>query len=72
MTDSNNTYYIGSGDYFGKCKADDKFHNEMLPFLEKLDIGKYNIDTIAEMVSEIYSLAYNDGYDNCEHEVAEN
>lgn len=68
---SNKKYYIGSGDYFGKCNADNTFHYEMLPLLKKLKIKETDIDKIANLVSEIYSLAYNDGYDNCEHEVAE-
>ena len=25
----NKTYYIGSGNFFGKCEASDKFHKEM-------------------------------------------
>lgn len=65
------TYYIGSGDFFGKCKASDKFHNEMLPLLSKLKIKKTDIDKIANIISEIYNLAYNDGYDNAEHELSE-
>lgn len=68
---SNKKYYIGSGDYFGKCKADDTFHYEMIPLLKKLNIKETDIDKISKIVSEIYSLAYNDGYDNCEHEVSE-
>lgn len=31
---SNKTYYIGSGNYFGKCDATDKFHKELLPLLK--------------------------------------
>lgn len=68
---TNKTYYIGSGNYFGKCEATDKFHKEILPLLKKLKIKETDIDKIANLVSEIYSLGYNDGYDNCEHEVAE-
>lgn len=68
---SNKKYYIGSGNYFGKCKATDTFHNEMLPLLKKLNIKETDIDKISKIISEIYSLAYNDGYDNCEYEVSE-
>lgn len=64
-------YYIGSGDFYGKCEASDKFHREMLPLLSKLKIKETDIDKIANMVSEIYGLAYNDGYDNAEHENVE-
>lgn len=67
----NKTYYIGSGNFFGKCEASDKFHKEMLPLLSKLKIKEADIDKIANIVSEIYSLAYNDGYDNAEHEASE-
>lgn len=77
----NKTYYIGSGDFFGKCEASDKFHKEMLPLvtsllemlplLSKLKIKETDIDKIANIVSEIYGLAYNDGYDNAEHEASE-
>lgn len=58
---TNKTYYIGSGNYFGKCEATYKFHNEMLPLLKKLNIKETDIDKIANLVSEIYSLGYNDG-----------
>lgn len=67
----NKTYYIGSGDFFGKCETSDKFHKEMLPLLSKLKIKETDIDKIANIVSEIYGLAYNDGYDNAEHEASE-
>lgn len=70
----NKTYYIGSGDFFCKCEASDKFHKEMLPLLSKLKIKETDIDKIANIVSEIYGLAYNDGYDgydNAEHEASE-
>ena len=67
----NKIYYIGSGNFFGKCEASDKFHKEMLPLLSKLKIKETDIDKIANIVSEIYGLAYNDGYDNAEHEASE-
>lgn len=67
----NKTYYIGSGNFFGKCEASDKFHKEMLPLLSKLKIKEADIYKIANIVSEIYSLAFNDGYDNAEHEASE-
>lgn len=59
----NKTYYIGSGNFFGKCDASDKFHKEMLPLLSTLKIKETDIDKIANIVSEIYSLA--------EHEASE-
>lgn len=52
----NKTYYIGSGNFFGKCEASDKFHKEMLPLLSTLKIKETDIDKIANIVSEIYSL----------------
>lgn len=67
----NKTYYIGSGNFFGKFDASDKFHKEMLPLLSTLNIKETDIDKIANIVSEIYSLAYNDCYDNAEHEAYE-
>ena len=59
----NKTYYIGSGKFFGKCEASDKFHKGMLPLLSTLKIKETDIDKIANIVSEIYSLA--------EHEASE-
>ena len=64
-------YYIGSGNYFGKCEANNTFYNEMLPLVKKLKIDETDIDKIVNIVSEIYNSAYNDGYDNAEHEVSE-
>ena len=43
----------------------------MLPLLSTLKIKETDIDKIANIVSEIYSLAYNDRYDNAEHEASE-
>ena len=43
----------------------------MLPLLSTLKIKETDIDKIANIVSEIYGLAYNDGYDNAEHEASE-
>lgn len=70
-TDINKQYKIGSGDYFGKCVANNKFNKELLPYLLKLNIKEKDIDKIANIVSDIYSLAYDDGYDNAEHEADE-
>lgn len=67
----NKQYNIGCGDYFGKCEANNKFNKELLPYLLKLNITKKDIDKIANIVSDIYNLAYNDGYDNAEHEASE-
>lgn len=66
--DMNKQYKIGSGDYFGKCAANNKFNKELLPLLLKLNIKEKDIDKIANIISDIYSLAYDDGYDNGEHE----
>ena len=43
----------------------------MLLLLSKLKIKEKDIDKIANIVSEIDGLAYNDGYDNAEHEASE-
>ena len=49
----NKTYYIGSGNFFGRCEASDKFHKEMLSLLSKLKIKETDINKIANIVSEI-------------------
>lgn len=67
----NKQYKIGSGDFFGKCEANDKFNKELLLYLLKLNIKETDIDKIANLVSDIYSLAYDDGYNNAEHEASE-
>lgn len=61
-------YKIGSGDYYGKCEANNKFNKELLPYLSKLNITESDMDKIASLVSDIYDLAYEDGYDYAEHE----
>lgn len=68
---NNKQYDIGSGDYYGKCEANNKFNKELLPFLLKLNISDSDIYNIANLVSDIYDLAYDDGYDNAEHELKE-
>ncbi len=61
-------YNIGTGDYSGKCKADETlFNNELLPFLKKLNIGENDIKTIVKMVDKIYTEGYSYGYKDCKH-----
>lgn len=58
------TYYIGEGDYFGNNSPNDKFNRELLPLLKKLGINKEsNLDKIADLVSEIYEIGYDNGAD---------
>ena len=61
---------IGIGDYRGKCKANNTFNNEVVPFLKKLNIGENDIDTIANKIQEIYLDSYSDGYRDCEYNYA--
>ena len=61
---------IGIGDYRGKCKANNRFNNEVVPFLKKLNIGENDIDTIANKIQEIYLDSYSDGYRDCEYNYA--
>lgn len=68
QNNKNKQYDIGSGDYYGKCEANNTFNKELLPFLLKLNITDSDIDKISNIVSDIYTLAYEDGYDNAEHE----
>lgn len=63
-------YNIGTGDYRGKCKANNTFNNEVVPFLKKLNIGENDIDTITNKIQEIYLDSYSDGYRDCGHDYA--
>ena len=66
-------YNIGFGDFFGKNTPNNKFNKELIPFLKKLGINKEkDLDKIAEIVSEIYSIGYSNGSDNREKEIMEN
>ena len=58
-------YYIGCGDGFGKNdRPNEIFNKDLVPFLEKLNIGENGIKTIASMVEEIAQEAYSNGYIN--------
>lgn len=57
-------YYIGDGDYFGNNSPNDKFNRELLPLLKNLGINKESdLDKIANLVSEIYEIGYDNGAD---------
>jgi hypothetical protein len=57
-------YYIGSGDYFGNNKPNDKFNKEMVPYLKTLKLKEKDIDKIAKYVEFFYGLGYSNGVDN--------
>lgn len=66
-------YNIGSGYFFKNKTSNDKFNKELIPFLKKLGINKEkDLNKIAEIVSEIYSIGYSNGSDNREKEIMEN
>ena len=50
-------YYIGSGDYFGNNKPNEKFNKEMVPYLKTLKLKEKDIDIF-------YDLGYSNGVDN--------
>lgn len=43
-------YYIGSGDYFGNNKPNDKFNKETVPYLNTLKLKEKDIDKITKYV----------------------
>lgn len=58
------TYYIGEGDYFGNNSPNDKVNKELLPLLKNLGVNKKSdLDKIANLVSEIYEIGYDNGID---------
>ena len=58
------TYCIGEGDYFGNNSPNDKFNKELLPLLKDLGINKESdLDKIADLVSTIYEIGYDNGAD---------
>lgn len=54
-------YYIGSGNYWGENKPNDKFNKEMIPILLKLGIKEKDMDKVADMFVEIYDIGYSNG-----------
>lgn len=54
-------YYIGSGNYWGENKPNDKFNKEMVPILLKLGIKEKDMDKVADMFVEIYDIGYSNG-----------
>jgi len=62
-------YYIGSGNYWGENKPNDKFNKEMVPILLKLGIKEKDMDKVANMFTEIYDIGYSNGshWTECEY-----
>jgi len=59
-------YYIGSGDYWGENKPNDKFNKIMVPALLKMGIKEKDMDKVASMFVEIYDIGYSNGSHNTE------
>jgi len=51
------SYYIGSGDYFGQNGPNEKFNKVIKP---------KDMDKVASMFEEIYSIGYSNGMDNAQ------
>ena len=62
-------YYIGDSDFWGNNSPNDKFNKELVPLLKKLGVkSEIDLDKIANIVNDISSMSYENGYDNCEKE----
>lgn len=62
-------YYIGDSDFWGNNSPNDKFNKELVPLLKKLGVkSDTDLDKIANIVKDISSMSYENGYDNCEKE----
>ncbi len=59
-------YYIGSGDYWGENKPNDKSNKVMVPALLKMGIKEKDMDKVAAMFEEIYDIGYSNGSHNTE------
>lgn len=62
-------YYIRDSDFWGNNSPNDKFNKELVPLLKKLGVkSETDLDKIANIVKDISSMSYENGYDNCEKE----
>ena len=59
-------YYIGSGDYWGENKPNDKFNKVMVPALLDMGIKEKDMAKVADMFVEIYDIGYSNGSHNTE------
>ena len=61
-----NTFYIGSGNYWGEDGPNEKFNKEMVPELLKLGIKEKDLKKVVNMFVEIYDIGYSNGSHNTE------
>lgn len=61
-----NTFYIGSGNYWGEDGPNEKFNKEMIPELLKLGIKEKDLKKVVNMFVEIYDIGYSNGSHNAE------
>lgn len=63
-------YNIGTGDYYGDCKANEIFNKTMVPEMKgRLKLDDETIESLVRMFENIYDCGYNDGYMTCSNEI---